>query len=78
MRGKEAKALLVSVIEDDVSGELLNAHGERITLHPETQRGCRALEELRQQTILYDATFHLIDEVIGLRKRNEGCELRRG
>lgn len=73
---KEAKSSLMFVVEDVVSGELHTIHAQRMMLYPVTQRGSHASEELRQKAVHYNATCHLIDEIIGVGKRKEGYELR--
>lgn len=47
-----------------------------MVLHPLTHRNSQESEELRKQAFHYDIAYHLIYEIVAVRKRNGAYELQ--
>lgn len=72
---KEGESSSVFVFDDFVNTELTTVHAQRMVPYPATKHNTHMSEELRQQAIQYDASYHLVDKTLGSRKLNGGYEL---
>lgn len=72
---KETKSPLLFVVEDITNAQHLTVHAQRMVPYPVTKGNERASEELLEQASHYDLTYHLVDEIRGIRKRKGSYEV---
>lgn len=66
---KEAKSKSFFVVKDLVNNPQPTMYAQRMVVYP-VAKSCRdPFDEIKRQAIYYDATYHLVDEICGVRKQ---------
>lgn len=72
---KQAKSNLVYLMEDIIDARKLTVHAQRMVPYPVTKAAEQLSEELKIQALHFDSDYHLVDEIVGTRKRKGEFEV---
>lgn len=77
MRVIEAKSSLVFIVNHITTTQRLVIHAQLMVLYLVAYRGEQAFEELKQQAAHYDTTYHLVEAIRKIRKKQSEYEVLR-
>lgn len=71
MKVVKSKSNLEFTIENIVSHQHHVVHAQRTISYPSTGFGEQALNELKEQAVHYDSSYHLVDDIRGMNKQEK-------
>lgn len=76
MAVKEATSSLVFLVIDSENLKLKQTHAQRMDPSMARKRYGQPSKKFHKQAFHYNATYHLVDTILGVRNQKGGCQLK--